>query len=55
MIDVIIPVYGGVSQTRTCIESVLASRQASAHEVIAISRVASTCCAGSASAVSRIR
>jgi len=36
MIDVIIPVYGGASQTRKCIESVLASRQASAHEVIVI-------------------
>lgn len=36
MIDVIIPVYGGVDQTRRCIDSVLAERQAAPHEVVVI-------------------
>lgn len=36
MIDVIIPVYGGVDQTRRCIDSVLAHKQAAAHEVVVI-------------------
>lgn len=36
MIDVIIPVYGGVDQTRRCIDSVLAHEQAAAHEVVVV-------------------
>jgi len=36
MIDVIIPVYKGLSQTRRCIESVLANRQATPFEVVAV-------------------
>lgn len=36
MIDVIIPVYKGHAQTRTCIESVLRERQRSPHEVVVI-------------------
>lgn len=36
MIDVIIPVYGGVEQTRRCIESALAQKQAAPHEVVVI-------------------
>ncbi len=36
MIDVIIPVYRGVAETRRCIESVLAQRQAVAHSVVVI-------------------
>ena len=36
MIDVIIPVYKGLQQTRRCIESVLASRQAETFQIIAV-------------------
>lgn len=36
MIDVIIPVYRGVAETRRCIESVLAQQQAAPHEVVVI-------------------
>jgi GT2 family glycosyltransferase len=36
VIDVIIPVYGGVEQTRRCIDSVLSHNQAAAHEVVVI-------------------
>lgn len=36
MIDVIIPVYGGVEQTRRCIDSVLSQQQAAPHEVVVI-------------------
>ena len=36
MIDVIIPVYGGLEQTRRCIESVLSQRQALSHEVVVV-------------------
>lgn len=36
MIDVIIPVYGGLEQTRRCIESVLSQRQALPHEVVVV-------------------
>jgi GT2 family glycosyltransferase len=36
MIDVIIPVYKGLAQTRRCIESVLASRQATPCEIVAV-------------------
>jgi GT2 family glycosyltransferase len=36
LIDVIIPVYKGLHQTRRCIESVLGSRQASDFEVVVI-------------------
>lgn len=36
MIDVIIPVYGGLEQTRRCIESVLSERQALRHEVVVV-------------------
>ena len=36
MIDVIIPVYKGLPQTRRCIESVLASRQAASFEIVAV-------------------
>ena len=36
MIDVIIPVYKGHAQTRTCIDSVLRERQRSPHEVVVI-------------------
>lgn len=36
MIDVIIPVYGGVEQTRRCIASVLTHKQSAAHEVVVI-------------------
>jgi GT2 family glycosyltransferase len=36
VIDVIIPVYGGVEQTRRCIESVLSQKQAAPHEVVLI-------------------
>jgi GT2 family glycosyltransferase len=36
MIDVVIPVYRGLEQTRRCIESVLAQRQAQAHEVVVV-------------------
>ena len=36
MIDVIIPVYRGLEQTRRCIESVLAMPQAASHEVVVI-------------------
>lgn len=36
MIDVVIPVYRGLEQTRRCVESVLAERQATPHEVVVI-------------------
>jgi GT2 family glycosyltransferase len=36
VIDVIIPVYRGVAETRRCIDSVLAQRQALAHRVVVI-------------------
>jgi len=36
LIDVIIPVYKGLQQTRRCVDSVLASGQAAAFEVVAI-------------------
>src|SRR5436190_17499470 len=36
MIDVIIPVYKGLSQTRRCVESVLANRQATPFEIVAV-------------------
>jgi GT2 family glycosyltransferase len=36
MIDVIIPVYKGLQQTRRCIESVLASRQAAPFEIVTV-------------------
>jgi GT2 family glycosyltransferase len=36
MIDVVIPVYRGLSQTRRCIESVLANRQATRFEIAAV-------------------
>jgi GT2 family glycosyltransferase len=36
VIDVIIPVYGGVEQTRRCIDSVLAQQQAAPHEVVVV-------------------
>jgi hypothetical protein len=36
MIDVIIPVYKGLWQTRRCIESVLANRQATTFEIVAV-------------------
>jgi GT2 family glycosyltransferase len=36
VIDVIIPVYGGLEQTRRCIESVLSQRQALPHEVAVV-------------------
>jgi GT2 family glycosyltransferase len=36
LIDVIIPVYRGVAETRRCIESVLAQQQAAPHEVVVI-------------------
>ena len=36
MIDVVIPVYRGLAETRRCIESVLASRQAAAFETVVI-------------------
>lgn len=36
MIDVVIPVYRGLAETRRCVESVLACRQASAHEVVVL-------------------
>ncbi len=36
MIDVVIPVYRGQAETRACVESVLAARNASAFEVIVI-------------------
>jgi GT2 family glycosyltransferase len=35
-IDVIIPVYGGVAETRRCLESVLAHRQRSAMEIVVV-------------------
>ena len=38
MIDVVIPAYRGLSETRRCLESVLASRVAAAHEVTVIDR-----------------
>ena len=36
MIDVIIPVYAGAAQTRRCIESVVASRQAGPFETVVV-------------------
>ena len=36
MIDVIIPVYKGLAQTRRCVESVLANAQATAFEIVAV-------------------
>lgn len=36
MIDVIVPVYRGLAQTRRCVESVLAAAQRSAYELVAI-------------------
>lgn len=36
MIDVVIPVFRGLEQTRRCLESVLAARQASPHEVVVV-------------------
>ncbi|HXZ49195.1 MAG TPA: glycosyltransferase [Usitatibacter sp.] len=36
MIDVVVPVYKGLAQTRRCLESVLASRQESPFEVVAV-------------------
>jgi GT2 family glycosyltransferase len=36
VIDVIIPVYKGLAQTRRCIESVLANAQVSAFEIVAV-------------------
>ena len=36
MIDVVVPVYKGVTQTRTCLESVLASQNRAQVEVVAI-------------------
>jgi GT2 family glycosyltransferase len=36
MIDVIVPVYKGLEQTRRCIESVMAHRQAAPIEVVAV-------------------
>ena len=36
MIDVIIPVYRGLAQTRRCIESVLGSRQATPFEIVVV-------------------
>ena len=36
MIDVIIPVYKGLNQTRRCIDSVLGSGQATAFEIVAV-------------------
>lgn len=36
MIDVIIPVYKGLAQTRRCIESVLANARVSAFEIVAV-------------------
>jgi GT2 family glycosyltransferase len=36
VIDVVIPVYKGLAQTRRCFESVLASRQATPFEVLAV-------------------
>ena len=36
MIDVIIPVYKGLQQTRRCIDSVLQSRQAAPFEIVAV-------------------
>ena len=36
MIDVVIPVYKGLAQTRRCVESVLAARQAQALEVVVV-------------------
>jgi len=36
LIDVVIPAYLGLSETRRCLESVLASRVAVAHEVTVI-------------------
>jgi GT2 family glycosyltransferase len=36
VIDVIIPVYKGLAQTRRCVESVLANAQATAFEIVAV-------------------
>ena len=36
MIDVIVPVYRGLAETRRCLESVLAATQRSPHEVVVI-------------------
>jgi len=36
MVDVVVPVYGGMEATRRCLESALAHRQQAAHEVIVI-------------------
>jgi GT2 family glycosyltransferase len=36
MIDVIVPVYRGIEQTRRCIESVLAAPQSNPHEVVVV-------------------
>lgn len=36
MIDVVIPVYRGLAETRRCVESVLASRQAGAFETVVV-------------------
>jgi GT2 family glycosyltransferase len=36
LIDVVIPVYRGLEATRRCVESVLASKQAAAHEVVVL-------------------
>ena len=36
MIDVIIPIYKGLAQTRRCIDSVLGSAQAAAFEIVAV-------------------
>ena len=36
MIDVIIPVYRGLRQTRTCLEAALAQRQSLAHELVVV-------------------